>query len=31
MPNMDDKGRIWAEIDLDALAFNYRQAKARAP
>ena len=30
MPNMDDRGRIWAEIDLDALAFNYRQAKARA-
>ncbi len=30
MAEIEEKGRIWAEIDLDALIFNFRQAKARA-
>ncbi len=30
MAKIEEKGRIWAEIDLDALIFNFRQAKARA-
>ena len=30
MAKIEEKGRIWTEIDLDALIFNFRQAKARA-
>ena len=30
MPNINDRGRLWAEIDLDALTFNYRQAQKYA-
>ena len=29
MPNLEDRGRIWAELDLDNLIFNYQQAKKR--
>ena len=29
MTNPEERGRIWAEIDLDALLFNYHQIKAK--
>ena len=29
MPDLEDRGRIWAEYDLDNLIHNYRQAKKR--
>ncbi|HIU44517.1 MAG TPA: alanine racemase, partial [Candidatus Ventrousia excrementavium] len=30
MTGIEEKARIWAEIDLDALVFNFRQAQKRA-
>lgn len=30
MSGIEEKARIWAEIDLDALIFNFRQAQTRA-
>lgn len=30
MTGIEEKARIWAEIDLDALIFNFRQAQKRA-